>query len=206
MPARARPLSQRALAVLERLAEANPARLDAQVDLAEGHCTLGEIEAADGQPEQARRCFEKSLVIRERRVAAEPSHEPSIAFVADSIRRIGTTIQASGRPAEAVGYYRRSIAILEGLKKPRALDPYDAACCHSLISGAATQAGSGLSAEEGGAEAARAVSGIRHAFEAGYGNLVWVRAGDPDLKPIRSRPDFQALIMDLSMPIEPFAQ
>jgi hypothetical protein len=104
-----------------------------------------------------------------------------------------------------VAYYRRSLAILEGLKQPRALDYYDVACCHSLISGAARQPGSGVSAEEALAESERAVAGLRLAFQAGYGNVVWVLTGDSDLKPIRSRPDFQALMMDVCMPAEPFA-
>jgi serine/threonine-protein kinase len=204
-PAQARPLAQRALAVIERTAEANPRRLDIQVELAELHCTLGEIEVADGQPERARGYYEQAQAIRRKRVESDPDDEPSVAFVADSLRRIGTTFEAAGRPADAVAYYRRSIAILKGLKKPRALDLYDEACCHSLIAGAATQAGSGVNADEALAEAERAVAGVRRAFEAGYGNLVWVQTGDPDLKPIRSRPDFQALIMDRSMPVEPFA-
>jgi hypothetical protein len=29
---------------------------------------------------------------------------------------------------------------------------------------------------------------------------------DPDLDPLRSRPDFQLLMMDLAMPAEPFAR
>jgi hypothetical protein len=29
---------------------------------------------------------------------------------------------------------------------------------------------------------------------------------DPDLDPLRSRPDFQLLLMDLAMPAEPFAR
>jgi eukaryotic-like serine/threonine-protein kinase len=203
-PARARPLSQRALAILEQMADANPGRLDAQVDLADGLCDLGDVEAADGQPAQARGCYEKALAIRKRRVEADPTDGPSIVLLADSFRRIGTTFQASGQPADAVAYYRRSIAMLESLKKSRAQDLYDAACCHSLISGAATAAGSGLSAEAGLAEAERAVAGVRQSFKAGFGNLVWVRTGDPDLKPIRSRPDFQALMMDLAMPADPF--
>jgi tetratricopeptide (TPR) repeat protein len=205
-PALARPLAQRAVAVFERTAAANPQRLDVQVELAELYCTLGEIEAADGQPERARGCFERAQAIRQKRLEADPNDEPSLAFCADSLRRIGTTLQATGRPADAVAYYRRSIAILKGLKTPRALDLYDEACCHSLIAGAAKLAGSGVSAAEGLAEAERAVAGVRQAFEAGYGNLVWVQSGDSDLIPIRSRPDFQALIMDRSMPVEPFAR
>ena len=54
------------------------------------------------------------------------------------------------------------------------------------------------------AEAERAVAGVREAFARGYGNIEWVRRGDPDLKPIRRRPGFQMLMMDLIMPADPF--
>jgi hypothetical protein len=96
--------------------------------------------------------------------------------------------------------------MLEGLRKPRPVDLYDIACCHSLISGARAQAGPSLRAEEGEAEAERAVAGIRRAIEAGYPHLVWIRSEDPDLKPVRSRLDFRLLIMDMSMPVEPFVR
>ena len=79
------------------------------------------------------------------------------------------------------------------------------ACCRSLIAGAASEAGSGLSAAEGRAEAERAVAGVRRAVNAGYTELILIRRDDPDLKPIRSRPDFQLLMMDLAFPAEPFA-
>ena len=78
------------------------------------------------------------------------------------------------------------------------------ACCHSLIAGAAPEPGSGLMLADARAEAERAVAGVREAFARGYGNLEWVRRGDPDLKPIRRRPDFQLLLMDLLMPFDPF--
>ena len=29
---------------------------------------------------------------------------------------------------------------------------------------------------------------------------------DPDFDPLRSRPDFQALLMDLAFPVDPFAR
>jgi serine/threonine-protein kinase len=203
--AQARPVCERALAVIRRTAEANPHRVDVQVMLAETYCTAGEIEAADRQPERARGYFEQAMAIRQERLEANPSDEPSLGSMADSLRRIGTTLQASGRPAEAIAHYGRSVAILEGLKTPQAVDLYDAACCHSLISGAAKQAESGLTAEQGLAEAEKAVAGVRRACEAGYGNYVWIRNGDPDLDPIRSRADFQALMMDLAMPAVPFA-
>jgi eukaryotic-like serine/threonine-protein kinase len=75
-----------------------------------------------------------------------------------------------------------------------------------LLSGVAAEAGSGLTAAEGRAEAERAIAGVRRAFDAGYSNLDWVKNGAPDVKTLRSRPDFQLLMMDLAFPKTPFAQ
>jgi hypothetical protein len=126
-------------------------------------------------------------------------------LLADSIRRVGITLQASGRAADAIAHYRQSLADLERLEKPTPIDLYDIACCRSLISGAASEPGSGLTDAQGQAEAQRAVARVRSAFEAGDTAVSWVRNGDPDLKPIRSRPDFQQLMMDMTFPVQPFA-
>jgi hypothetical protein len=46
---------------------------------------------------------------------------------------------------------------------------------------------------------------LRRALERGYRNVNLIRK-DPDLDPLRSRPDFQALLLDLSFPADPFAR
>ena len=92
------------------------------------------------------------------------------------------------------------------MEKPTPVNLYDMARCHSLIAGAVAEAGSGLGHDEGQLEADRAVAGLRRAFEAGYTRLLWARTGDTDLKTIRSRPDFQHLMMDLAFPARPFAR
>ena len=114
-------------------------------------------------------------------------------------------MQAAGRPADAIAYYRQSIAGLETLEKPTPVDIYDMACCRSLIAGAALEPGSGLTAAEGQAEAERAVTDVRRAVDGGYTEFKWIRQGDPDLKPIRPRRDFQNFIMDMAFPADPFA-
>jgi hypothetical protein len=45
---------------------------------------------------------------------------------------------------------------------------------------------------------------LRRAIAAGFGLLDGLLT-DPDLDPLRSRPDFQLLLMDLAMPRKPFA-
>jgi hypothetical protein len=49
---------------------------------------------------------------------------------------------------------------------------------------------------------------LQRAFDAGWNNPAWMRQ-DHDLDPIRSRPDFELLMMammDRDFPIEPFSK
>jgi serine/threonine-protein kinase len=205
-PDLARPPIERAVAIMEKTVAANPDRRDLRKELASYYCELGEVEAASGRTGAARGWYDKVLLIAQRAFDEDPNDFSARSRWADALRRIGTALQASRRPAEAVGYYRQSMAILEELKSPTPTDVYDVACCHSLIAGAAREPGLGLTPADHRAEAEQAVAGVREAFARGYSNLEWVRRGDPDLKPIRQRPDFQMLIMDLEFPVEPFAR
>jgi eukaryotic-like serine/threonine-protein kinase len=114
-------------------------------------------------------------------------------------------LQKCGRPADAVLAFRDAIEILEGLANPSPGDLYDIACCQSLLAGAAVEAGSGLTVAAGRAEADKAMERLRRVIAAGWSQAAWMRT-DADLDPIRSRPDFQLLMMDLAFPAEPFAR
>ena len=103
-----------------------------------------------------------------RLIEAHPAAPRYRSQLADCTRRVGLVLQASGRAADAIAHYRQSLAELERLEKPTPIDLYDMACCRSLISGAASEPGSGLTAAEGRAEAERAVAGVRRALDAGY--------------------------------------
>jgi tetratricopeptide (TPR) repeat protein len=205
-PAQARQPIQRAVAMMEETAAANPSRRDIRDELSRYYCDIGEVDAAEGHPLEARTWYEKVRLVQQKAAEADPADFPARSRWADALRRIGTTFQASGQSAEAIAHYRRSMAILEALTSPTPVDRYDVACCHSLIAGAAAEPSSGLTPTDARAEAELAVAGVREAFARGYGNIEWVRRGDPDLKPIRRRPDFQMLMMDLIMPADPFVK
>ncbi len=61
----------------------------------------------------------------------------------------------------------------------------------------------GSTAAERESHARRAVAALRRAVAAGYNELGQIRH-DPILDPLRSRRDFQDLMMDLSFPADPF--
>jgi tetratricopeptide (TPR) repeat protein len=205
-PDLARPPIERAVAIVEKTVAANPDRRDLRKELASYYCELGEVEAASGRTGTARGWFDKVLLIAQKAIDEDSNDFSARSRWADALRRIGTILQASGQPAAAVTHYRRSLSVLEDLKSPTPTDVYDMACCHALIAGMAREPSSGLTPADYRPEAERAVAGVREAFSRGYNNLDWVRRNDPDLKPIRQRPDFQMLIMDLEFPVEPFAR
>jgi hypothetical protein len=120
------------------------------------------------------------------------------------LKGLGATRLAERRPADAVAAWRRAVTIGEGLRTDYGETLYYLACCHALLGGVARAPASAMSAEEGSAELDRAMEVLRGAVAAGYHDSARIRR-DPDLDPLRSRPDFQLLIMDLAMLDDPFA-
>jgi hypothetical protein len=66
--------------------------------------------------------------------------------------------------------------------------------------------GSGLSASDGRAEADRAMTALRKAIDLGFRVSPAVLRNVAVWNALRSRRDFQELIMDPSMPEDPFAR
>jgi serine/threonine-protein kinase len=97
------------------------------------------------------------------------------------------------------------MAIFERYSILQPIDCYNLACGHATLAGIGTIPGSGMSAVEGQAEAERAMHWLHRAVVRGYRNIALMRR-DHDLDPLRSRPDFQLLMMDLEFPDDPFAR
>jgi hypothetical protein len=62
-----------------------------------------------------------------------------------------------------------------------------------------------VAAAEGEEQAARAMGSLHQAVVMGYRNRDAYRNEDA-LDPLRDRPDFQALLLDLAFPADPFAR
>jgi len=194
-----------ALAVATRLADSHLGDLGIQNELALAYLDIADLLATTSKPSEALPWLDKALAIQRKMVEAEPSQQQYRQYLGDGLRHRGIVLQKCSRPAEAILAFRNAIDILEGLANPRPGDLYDIACCQSLLSGAAVEAGSGLTVAAGRAEADKAMERLRRVIAAGWSQADLMRT-DTDLDPIRSRPDFQLLIMDLVWPIDPFAR
>jgi hypothetical protein len=137
-------------------------------------------------------------------VKGNPSLSDDQIDVAFSHTGLGRARRQTGDRAAAVSNLRRAIVLREGLATLSPEARYDLARSHALLAGLATEAGSGLSPAEGTAEADRAMAVLMRAVGEGFRDPRM--STDRDLNPLRARPDFQALMMDLTFPSDPFSK
>jgi hypothetical protein len=116
----------------------------------------------------------------------------------------GLALRDLGQPAGAAADVRRALALCDEPPLRSGYEP-GTAYCHAALAGMAGRAGSGVSAAEGEKAAARAMEWLGRAVAMGYRNTMELRT-ESALDPLRSRPDFRLLMMDVAFPAEPFAQ
>ncbi len=194
---------EQAMMVATRLADAHRGDIGIQAQLAPTYLDIADVLTMTGKPSEALPWCDKALAIQRRMV--EGGRDGSRPVLADGIRRRGITLQKCGRPAEAVLAFREAIASLEGLAHPTPGNLYDLACSQSLLSSVGPETGSGMTTADARAEADNAMKTLRRAVAAGWKNLAHTR-GDTDIDPLRSRPDYQMLELDMAMPANPFAR
>ena len=202
-----------ALATFERsrqmraeLVKENPNFGHFRADLSRSCSNLGEVLDKLGRPDEAVRAFEEAIRIRRALIAADPKHLADQEAMASYQEKVAWLLVRVGRPAEALANYRQATAFR--LRRANAADPitlYNLACAQAQLSRFAAVKGSGMTPQEASAAADRAIHNLVLAIAGGFRNLEQYRR-DTDLDPLRSRPDFQALLLDLAFPRNPFGK
>jgi serine/threonine-protein kinase len=204
-PAEALAPYERARDALEALALANPTVAEIGNVRARCYSQIGQVFWAIGRPAEALTSSDKARELREALIEANPSVTEYRSDLAVTLGFIGVLQREAGRFSEAVASFRKAIALLDRLPSRTPEDHYNRACYHSRLAGVAGQPGSGLTSAEGRTESDRAMVDLRQAATTGF-RMLSLMAFDHDLDPLRSRPDFRLLMMDLSFPNEPFVR
>jgi eukaryotic-like serine/threonine-protein kinase len=196
---------QQALLIRQGLADSDPDAISARNDVAFSQNRIGWLHDRAGNRALARASYEQARAICQELADANPNVMQLQSGLAFSLTALGGLDLADGRLGAAADTYRRAVAIWERLPGLLPGDTYNLACVHALLSGVAPRRGSGLSPAEGQAHADRAMQCLRTAVARGFRGLGWIRI-DSDLDSLRSRRDFQLLLMDLAMPDNAFTQ
>jgi hypothetical protein len=154
---------------------------------------------------EARDGYDRAISLKERLVREDPTNTVNRQDLAWSLRRRGLARRDLGDLAGAAADARRALGLYEALPSPAGRLWIETACAHAALVGLAGRSGSGVSAAERASEADTAMALLHKAVAVGFRDAAAIRTEDA-LDPLRDRPDFQLLMMDLAFPTEPLAR
>jgi serine/threonine protein kinase len=196
-PAETRPHLERGLAVLEAVAAEMPGVDSYQRAVAECRDVLASALARTGRRDDALRSLARARATLARLIADHPDFVAYQADLAENHLGTGAVNQDLGRSAEALRELSSARELL-GRMSPGTGILYDLARAESRLVP--------LTGPEGkGPQADRAMAALTRAVARGYRSPDALRT-DPSLDSLRDRGDFQALLLDLQFPDDPFAR
>ena len=154
-----------------------------------------------GRPGEARALCDRAVGLRGPLLKDQPENTEFRLGQAQSLLRSGLARRDSGDLDDAVAMWKQADAAFEAVDAMPPEATLLHAGCHAMLSLAAGRPASGVSAGE--AEVARAMELLRRASDRGLRNPSLYRR-ETALDPLRHRPDFWLLMMDLAFPADPF--
>jgi tetratricopeptide (TPR) repeat protein len=107
--------NRKAVAILQKLADANPAVTQFQRDLAASHNGIGEVLRDMGKLDEALASWRQALAIQQKLADANPAVNQFQSDLAAIHFNIGFVLMVTGKAEEAVASNRKAVAILQKL-------------------------------------------------------------------------------------------
>ncbi len=192
-------LLERAAVLHEQLVAAHPENDEFRWRLARLLDEVGRTRSRSGPPAEAAGPLERAAELYETLARENPVRYR--LDVAQNQLNIAFQRALTGHSEQALAFIRRAEDLVNPPGHVWPVLFYELACAYCLYSKGTPC--SVPAPEERELYTRRAVVALRRAVAAGYNDLDLIRR-DPMLDPARPRGDFQALIMDLSFPSDPF--
>jgi serine/threonine protein kinase len=193
----------RETAIIEKLAADNPSVLHYRNRLANSLVNTAALLLRTGRPAEARGRTERAVALMEPQARDHPEAPWNRQVLAEGYLRLGLAREAEGDLAGAAADWKQAVALFQSAPVLHGEYTFLHGGCHASLAALAGKPGTGLSPEEGEAEVAEAMILLRRAVEMGYRNTASYHT-EPALDPLRSRPDFRLLMLDLAFPSDPF--
>jgi serine/threonine protein kinase/tetratricopeptide (TPR) repeat protein len=194
-----------ARATFQKLIDTYPPHVLARTrnELANILINIAEIRRMQGRLAEARVNCDKAIAMREALVREIPQVWVYRYRMCECRLRSGQVKLAAGDIPGAVADFRLALAAKESFPaRSGELGMFEAGC-HAMLSRVGGVKDSGISVGEGRVEADKAMAILRRTVAEGF-RAPELR-GESSLEPLRSRPDFQLLMMDVAFPTRPFA-
>jgi tetratricopeptide (TPR) repeat protein len=202
-PLEALKIERSAADALGALAHENPLLIQVRAKWAEMLFGVSNLQADLGRSAEAEQSVRASIEANEVLMREVPSNPFYRRRAGSCYGTLGKVLLKTGSRGEGLAMMRKGEAILETSDEP--WDLYNLACFLALASTVADPAEGSAATQRQRRDSDQAVATIRRAIARGYAHSDYLKT-DPDLDSLRSRPDFQLLMMDLTFPAEPFSK
>jgi tetratricopeptide (TPR) repeat protein len=165
---------------------------------------IAEIRRRQGRLAEARAICDEAISLRELAIKGAPNVPAYRVRMGECLLRSGQVRLAASDIPGAAADWHSAIQVYEGLPPYGGEMALFQAGCHAMLSRVAGTIGSGVSTAEGDFEAERSMAILRRIVAEGY--HAPEISNESCLDPLRSRPDFQLLMMDVAFPGYPFAE
>jgi hypothetical protein len=189
---------------MEELVKQNPSVADFRDAAADYGPDVVNALLALGHAGEAKIVSDRSVPRIEGLVHSDPRNIGYRGNLAANLLRRGQVLRAEGDLAGAAALWRRAAGLYGDLPDLSTAQRVVAACCHAALASVAGLPGAAVPATERPLEAGRAMELLRQAVARGFRQCDWLRT-EAALDSLRSRTDFQMLLLDLAMPDGPFS-
>jgi tetratricopeptide (TPR) repeat protein len=194
-PAEALQSHQKALAVRQKLADANPAVTKFQRSLSQSHNLIGRLLARQERFTEAFPAIDAGLAIRQKLASADPKNTEYSTDLGYSHAYRGWALVRSGQQSQAAADLRQAVELWAKAKAPNTETRFERTRALALLAGLAEDGNSGVTTAEATAFADQAVAALRDALHAGWNRPDELK--EPDFNALRGREDFQELAAEV---------
>jgi WD40 repeat protein/tetratricopeptide (TPR) repeat protein len=203
-PAEALPALQKALAIRQKLADANPTVPRYQSDLATAESSLGRLLARLKRFADAFAAIDDGLAMRQKLAEADPKNTAYTSQLGYSHAYRGWALVRSGQPSKASADLRRALELWGKEAASNSEMRFERSRVLALLAGLGGNAKSGVATAEAATFADQAVAALRDTINDSWN---WPNElKEPDFDALRGRADFQKLVAEVEAKSGPKAK